>query len=216
MISIDLIRHGETEFNISGRVQGQLDIPLNQPGRFQCALLANRYKDIPIDSIYTSDLSRTHETATILAAHHTNVTITSDPRLRERCFGPYQGQSLTREQRHSHLKGVESLESMYARCLQFYNDVLLPLISSSSGGTNGDKRIVIVSHGALLSVFIRQVLLNKYKYSLAPNVNPASLINTSVTRAVVNSNHKGTLVSWSDDSHLQTHSKVENADEICL
>ncbi|TIA79392.1 hypothetical protein E3P92_02724 [Wallemia ichthyophaga] len=204
MISIDLIRHGETEFNISGRVQGQLDIPLNQPGRFQCALLANRYKDIPIDSIYTSDLSRTHETATILAAHHPNVTITSDPRLRER------------EQRHSHLKGVESLESMYARCLQFYNDVLLPLISSSSGGTNGDKRIVIVSHGALLSVLIRQVLLNKYKYSLAPNVNPASLINTSVTRAVVNSNHKGTLVSWSDDSHLQTHGKVENADEICL
>ncbi|TIA69985.1 hypothetical protein E3P77_03462 [Wallemia ichthyophaga] len=198
MISIDLIRHGETEFNISGRVQGQLDIPLNQPGRFQCALLANRYKDIPIDSIYTSDLSRTHETATILAAHHPNVTITSDPRLRERCFGPYQGQSLTREQRHSHLKGVESLESI------------------SSGGTNGDKRIVIVSHGALLSVLIRQVLLNKYKYSLAPNVNPASLINTSVTRAVVNSNHKGTLVSWSDDSHLQTHGKVENADEICL
>lgn len=211
MLTIELIRHGETEFNITGRVQGQLDIPLNDNGRLQCTLLANRMKDTHIDAVYSSDLSRTLETATILATHHPSTPVIKDVRLRERSFGRYQGQRLTRQQRHAHLEGVESLEEMYARSLHFYDEIIRPLIS-----TQTDKRIAIVSHGALLSVFIRQVLLNKFKYTLAEGVKPASLINTSITKAIVNSNHKGCLLSWSDDSHLNVHKELENADEIAL
>ncbi|TIA86444.1 hypothetical protein E3P99_03677 [Wallemia hederae] len=211
MLTLELIRHGETEYNITGRVQGQLDIPLNDAGRLQCTLLANRLKDAQYDAIYTSDLSRTYETAAIVATHHSSTPLIKDTRLRERSFGQYQGQKLTREQRHARLDGVESLEAMYIRCLAFYDEIISPLIS-----TPGDKRIGVVSHGALLSVFIRQVLLNKMKYTLADGVKPASLVNTSITKAVVNASNKGCLLSWSDDAHLNVHKELENADEVAL
>lgn len=62
-----LVRHGETDWNLEGRYQGQADPPLNERGREQAKLLAERLRGEGIEAIYTSDLSRAYETAKIIA-----------------------------------------------------------------------------------------------------------------------------------------------------
>lgn len=84
---ICLIRHGETDWNASYRIQGQLDIPLNENGRNQ-ALSLSELCDNNFNSIYSSDLSRAHETAKLLAR---DAEVTKLPSLRERHHGIFQG-----------------------------------------------------------------------------------------------------------------------------
>jgi broad specificity phosphatase PhoE len=57
------IRHGETEYNAKGMVQGRgIDSDLNDLGRAQAAAFFQKYKDLPFDKLYTSTLKRTHQT----------------------------------------------------------------------------------------------------------------------------------------------------------
>ena len=85
MTRICLIRHGETDWNASRRIQGQIDIPLNDNGRSQ-AISLNTFYDFKI--VYSSDLLRAHETARILAPGLEVITM---PTLRERHHGIFQG-----------------------------------------------------------------------------------------------------------------------------
>jgi len=62
-----LVRHGETNWNLERRYQGQADVPLNERGREQAKLLAERLRGERIEAIYASDLSRAYETAEIIA-----------------------------------------------------------------------------------------------------------------------------------------------------
>ncbi len=62
-----LVRHAETDWNLEGRYQGQSDLPLNERGRKQAKLLAERLRGEGIEAIYASDLSRAYETAKIIA-----------------------------------------------------------------------------------------------------------------------------------------------------
>ena len=66
MTSIVLIRHGETDWNIEGRYQGQADPPLNNQGVHQAQKLTAEIQDIGLDILYTSPLQRTKQTADIL------------------------------------------------------------------------------------------------------------------------------------------------------
>ncbi len=61
-----LVRHGETDWNHQGLPQGLIDVPLNDTGREQGRALAKRLKSMPIDALFSSDLARAAETATIL------------------------------------------------------------------------------------------------------------------------------------------------------
>lgn len=92
-----LTRHGETDWNQDKRIQGHTDVPLNDRGRFQAEALAGRLATIPLDAIYTSDLSRTRQTAEMIAARQPGeVSIISTPDLRECNYGQWEG--LTREE----------------------------------------------------------------------------------------------------------------------
>ena len=64
---VHLIRHGETAHNRSGLTLGRADVPLNELGQRQAAALGARFADQPLGAIYTSPLSRAHETARALA-----------------------------------------------------------------------------------------------------------------------------------------------------
>ena len=85
-----LVRHGETEWNLNGRIQGQMDVPLNATGRRQADLLGRRLDAVHFDAIYSSDLARTYETAQLIAKGR-DLGIATDPDLREFAYGAWEG-----------------------------------------------------------------------------------------------------------------------------
>ncbi len=87
---IIIVRHGETAYNAQRRMQGWLDIPLNEQGHAQAKETATKLAHFHLDAIYSSDLRRAHETAQHIAPHHKlEITITSA--LRERDMGIFAG-----------------------------------------------------------------------------------------------------------------------------
>jgi len=93
---IYLVRHGETEWNQDTKIQGQTDIPLNSRGRRQAEALAERLAGVPLELIYTSDLSRARVTAELIAARQPQtVPVVALPELRECDYGLWEGLTLT-------------------------------------------------------------------------------------------------------------------------
>jgi probable phosphoglycerate mutase len=90
MIRLLVWRHGRTEWNAAGRVQGQLDVDLDEVGLEQAARAAPRVAAFEPDAIISSDLRRAANTANALV-ELTGLEVRLDPRLRERDFGPWQG-----------------------------------------------------------------------------------------------------------------------------
>jgi probable phosphoglycerate mutase len=91
--TILLVRHGETEWNAEGRIQGQTNSSLNDRGREQAQALAEQLADEQIDAVYASDLDRARETAEILALR-LDLPVVLDPALRERNFGSWEGRTV--------------------------------------------------------------------------------------------------------------------------
>lgn len=172
MTRLGLIRHGITDWNNERRAQGQSDVPLNTSGRAQATALANRLRGEDWDLIYASDLSRAKETAEIVAKA-LELTVTLDPRLREMNCGEMEG--TTEEERIEKWGigwrdldlGIEDEESIRKRGLSLITEV---------SEKHADKRILVVSHGALLGLTLKQLI---------PHVDTEEhLHNTSITRLV--------------------------------
>jgi len=85
-----LVRHGETDWNSEGRLQGQTDRPLSDYGRCQARELAEQLADERLEAIYTSDLARARETAEIVG-ERIGATPALDARLREGARGRWEG-----------------------------------------------------------------------------------------------------------------------------
>ena len=86
------IRHGETEWNVNTRIQGQLDIGLNATGVWHARRAGGALADEPIGVVYASDLSRAWQTAEEIARPH-GLAVQPEPRLRERACGTFEGMS---------------------------------------------------------------------------------------------------------------------------
>lgn len=97
MTTFYIIRHGQTDWNLEGRWQGKADIPLNNTGREQAQRLAGHLhrRRIRFDAIYSSDLLRAWETATLIA-DRLDVTLAPLPALQEIDVGAWSG--LTRDE----------------------------------------------------------------------------------------------------------------------
>jgi broad specificity phosphatase PhoE len=160
MRRILLARHGETEWNAAGRLQGHTDIPLNEAGRAQARALAARVAGAGTGAVVTSDLARARETGEIVAAALGLVAPAIEPALRERRFGVFEG--LTRDEcaaRHPEAwrawqerigapPGAEQQELAVARMAE-----ALARIAAGEGGP-----VLVVSHGGVMRLWLMDVL----------------------------------------------------------
>lgn len=145
-----ITRHGETDWNKENRVLGRPDIPLNETGRLQAQSLALKLKDIPIDKVYASPLSRASETAEI-AVREKNLSVIQDKRLIEQSFGIFEGRprddAVYQEEKYKYFKPFENGESFLdvaARVYPFLQDILT--------NEDPDASILIVTHGGIARV----------------------------------------------------------------
>ncbi|MEY4737458.1 MAG: hypothetical protein RL302_1777, partial [Pseudomonadota bacterium] len=87
------VRHGETDWNVATRIQGQLDIALNDQGRWQAQRVAQALAEEALDAVYSSDLARAYATAQAIAAAQPalDAPVQTDTGLRERGLGKFEG-----------------------------------------------------------------------------------------------------------------------------
>jgi broad specificity phosphatase PhoE len=140
-----LVRHGETDWNAAGRLQGHTDRPLNDFGRRQAKELAERLAGEGADAIYASDLQRAKETAEIVG-QRLGLPVVLDPDLREKNWGNWEG--LTGDERvHVEFEG-ESTESHRDRVM----GAVRRIVERHPGG-----RVIVVTHGGSLRRIQAQV-----------------------------------------------------------
>ena len=205
------IRHGETAWNVDTRIQGQLDIPLNDTGLQQARWLAQTLAGRDeLHAVYASDLARAHVTAQTLA-EAVGLGVTTHTGLRERAFGDFQGRTFAEieaelpEQAHHWRKRTpewtppgagESLMALRQRVLATVDE----LASRHLG-----EQIVMVAHGGVLDVLYRAATRLELQ---APRT--WLLPNTAVNRLLWTPQGLS-LVGWADTTHLDDRSRDETA-----
>lgn len=95
-MKIYFVRHGETDWNKARRIQGQVDIPLNDFGRHLAEETAKGLADVPFDICYTSPLWRAEETARIILGDR-RVPVIEEKRIEEMAFGEYEGKCCSKK-----------------------------------------------------------------------------------------------------------------------
>lgn len=202
------IRHGETAWNVDSRLQGHLDIPLNDVGLWQARQAALALADEPIDAIYSSDLQRAWVTARAIA-ETTQAPLTAHQGLRERGFGVLQGHTFEEieakdpEQAYRWRKrdpafapeGGESLIALRERITA----TTYALAAQHVGG-----QIVLVAHGGVLDVLYRAATRQDIQ---APRT--WQLGNAAINRLLWTSDGLS-LVGWADTQHLDNAVRDEN------
>ena len=141
---IYLIRHGQTEWNLERRLQGQEDVSLNETGRNEAVVCAKQLASIKVDCIISSDLTRAKETADIINKS-LSLPITLDSRLKELHCGDLQGTIIKEVPWHTfihdpHKFNSEPLVDFYNRLKSFFNEI------------DATKNTVIVTHTGVVKM----------------------------------------------------------------
>jgi broad specificity phosphatase PhoE len=196
-----LIRHGETEWNLDKRIQGQTDVPLNERGRLQAGALAERLAAVDLEAIYTSDLERARETAGIIAAKQSQrVPVEETSGFRECHYGRWEG--LTREEvacrfgedwgawvnggQLGRPTGGEDFASLARRAGRVFDEVV-----------QGGKTALISAHQGPLRAILCHVL------GLAPSFRSRfSLANCSLSALQCEPAQRPLLILLNDTCHL--------------
>lgn len=203
------VRHGETAWNVDARIQGQLDIQLNDTGRWQARRVGQALTAEQLSAIYSSDLGRAHETARAIA-EAAGIQVVPHAGLRERRFGMFEGRTFDEIQQNwpDHARdwrrrmpdwqppeGGESLLQLRERVARTVHD----LASRHRG-----EQIAIVAHGGVLDTL--------YRIATGQEVNSPrtwQLPNGAINRLLWTP-EGFTLVGWSDTQHLDHAAFDEN------
>lgn len=195
-----LVRHGETDWNAARRLQGSIDIPLNDTGCAQAAATAQQLRTEHFDAIYSSDLTRALDTARQIAGK-LGISPRITPGLRERDYGAFQG--LTHDEAHARYPqlhprirarelhaeppGGESLARFAARVQTAFERI----VQEHPGRT-----LLVVSHGGVLDI----------AYRMATSMSLSQPRNFAIGNATLNwigfDGQKWSLLTWDDRRHL--------------
>lgn len=208
MTELILIRHGETEWNAEGRIQGHTDIPLNATGLAQARAVGERFRVEHVDAIVSSDLQRAMQTAQPIAQSRSLVT-GPEPALRERHLGVLQG--LTGDEARERaaqawrtfksrtpaqpLPEGESLADFAARAVAALKAIALRYTG---------QRIAVVTHGGVLDAAYREAAGMPLD---APRDFP--VFNASVNTLSV-TDGRFRVVRWADVSHLPSELAMDD------
>lgn len=201
MTTLVLVRHGETEWNRAGRIQGHSDSALTREGVLQAEAIGPRLAREVCDLLIASDLPRAHHTAAIIA-QHSGHEIRLDQGLRERAFGVAEGMTYAEidaqyPEMFSRIRETdpdfaapqgESRRTYHLRIV----DTLLRLADQHPG-----RRLLVVTHGGVLAAIYRWA-------NGLPIASPhkIEIPNVAYNRAVM----KGGLPAievWGDVDHLE-------------
>ena len=203
------IRHGETAWNVDTRIQGHIDIPLNEHGQLQAERLAEALAaQDPLHAIYTSDLQRAHQTAAAVGKR-LGLTPVTHQGLRERGFGAFEGKTFKEieaelpedamrwRKRDPHWvppKGGESLVTLDQRIRNTLN-----ILAAKHSG----EHIAVFAHGGVMDILYR---IATGQDLLAPRT--WALTNTAINRLLWTPDSVS-VVGWADTSHLDEVSRDE-------
>jgi 2,3-bisphosphoglycerate-dependent phosphoglycerate mutase len=203
---IMLVRHGETAWNAEGRIQGQLDIPLNSNGLTQAEAVGQRLAAENFDSIYSSDLNRAYRTAVPVGQ---NRSITRRVELREQHLGVLQGlthaeakdrhpeawHSFANRSSEQRIDGGETLEIFARRVMDFIGECIRK---------HAGERLLLVTHGGVLDIVYRHI---HAKPLYAPREFPIYNASINIVR-----HHAGvwSVVSWGDIAHLRQQGTLDD------
>ena len=168
MTKVIFIRHGQTEWNVTGRYQGQSDVQLTAEGRRQAEKLAADFPVDTVDAVYASDLQRAMDTAETIAQKF-GLSVQAEPAFREVSFGKWEGltyqqivaeweEGMTNFFQHPdilEIPGGETFPAVQKRA----TDKLQELVKKHDGQT-----IVVVAHGAVLRTMLTAALHMPLQY----------------------------------------------------
>jgi broad specificity phosphatase PhoE len=193
------IRPGETEWNKIGRWQGTVAVPLNTHGIEQAKRLAKFIRNIGLDVIYSSDVRRAKDTASVLS-EYANVPIHYDERLRERHLGLWQGltmnemrewykadyEALMADPLNTPAPDGESRAHVAERVTECFDEIL----------ARGGETVGIISHTTAIRVLLSQLI---------PDINAFGMEfhNISVTTIVSDDEGNWQITQLDDVTHLE-------------
>ena len=162
MTRLYLIRHAEAEGNLYRIAQGQYNSNITDKGRKQIDALAERFKDTPLDALYSSDLRRTRETAGAITRYH-ELELNLDARLREIDIGICEGMSFgdmrkldpvqmdyfNNDPERWRAEGAET----FAECSERMWNAVCEIAEANDG-----KTVAIVSHGMVIRSLLAQIM----------------------------------------------------------
>ena len=195
------IRHGETDWNVDTRIQGHLNIGLNDTGRLQARRVAQALADEHIQAIYSSDLQRTWDTARAIS-ETTGGALQAYTGLRERHFGVLQGRTFAEiehtDPEQSRLwrkrdpdwapEGGESLVQVSERISRAVFEL---------GERHIGEQIVLVTHGGVMDALYRAATGQTIQAPRSWKLGNAAINRLLWTPGGL------TLVGWGDTRHLE-------------
>lgn len=150
-MNLYIVRHGQTNYNIEGRFQGQIDVEMNSTGKEQVNKTSDKLKKVKFDKVYVSPLKRTIDTAKII----TNESFIVEKRIIERSFGILEGKySVPDYEKKIEEFKVESVQALEKRVSDFLKDIM----NSNANSEN----ILIVTHEAVAQI-INKIINNELK-----------------------------------------------------
>jgi probable phosphoglycerate mutase len=204
-----VVRHGQTEWNVQARIQGQGDSDLTKEGRAQARSIAQRLAREPFDVLVSSDLGRASATAQAIADRCAKPVVL-DSRLRERCFGVGEGMTYEEVDRaypgaFARIRNVDPdfvIPGGESR-RQFHDRVVAAM--DSLADAHAGRAIVVVTHGGVLATFFRHV------HAIPLDVaHPIAITNASYN-VLLHEGGRWNVQTWSDNAHLQDGETFEEA-----
>jgi len=180
-----LVRHGETEWNVSGLMQGHADSPLTEKGLTQLAEVKQLLAHVHFDAAFSSDLLRAKKTAEVIALEQ-KIAIKTTEAIRERNYGQFEGKTFDeynralqrlvkqyaekseRELEMHRLHGVEPTEMTVTRFITFLRETAVAYAG---------KTVLVVSHGGVMRYLLIHLGMGSHK-----TLPPGSIANTAFVK----------------------------------